>query len=307
MILAGFSYYLFVMVVFGGEKLMAEIKLISLDVDGTLLSSTGKLSEQNKSAVKAAIQKGVRVVLNTGKPACAIKGEIDELGLKDAIITMGGALIHDISDPNDWKTIHSEYLPADVLPRIAPLVEDLPLTQHVLVENETYFFHVNDSQAYLEYFRNYLKINNFSGWKYLDRSPLKDSRVSLSPILKIVFHSDEDEPVDEAFRRIKLIEDDIIMIGYSAPRTIDISPRLSGKLESIKYLCNLYGIKSEEIMALGDYETDLPLINWAGVGAVMGNAPDFVLDQAPRLAPENDQAGVAYMIDKFVLKDSQRG
>ena len=58
-------------------------------------------------------------------------------------------------------------------------------------------------------------------------------------------------------------------------------------------------------MALGDYETDLDLINWAGVGAVMANAPEFVLAKAPRLAPENDQAGVAQMIEEFVLKGTQ--
>jgi hypothetical protein len=45
----------------------------------------------------------------------------------------------------------------------------------------------------------------------------------------------------------------------------------------------------------------LELINWAGIGVVMGNAPDFVRDKAPLLAPTNDQAGVARMIEKYVL------
>jgi Cof subfamily protein (haloacid dehalogenase superfamily) len=282
---------------------MSEIKLISLDVDGTLLTSEGRLPEQNKTAILAAIKKGVRVVLTTGRPAPAIKEYIKELGLRDVIITMGGALIHDISDPEEWKIIHAEYLPADILPRIAPLVRDLPLTIQILVAEDTYFYHGKADGDYLRYFANYQKTHNFSGWEELPRSPLEDYSAGSSRIIKIVFHSNEDEPVDEAFRRIKRVEDKIIMVGYSAPRTIDISPRSSGKREGVEYLCGLYDIKPEEVLALGDYETDLALINWAGVGAVMRNAPDFVLAQAPRVAPENDQAGVAQMIDQFVLKD----
>lgn len=91
------------------------------------------------------------------------------------------------------------------------------------------------------------------------------------------------------------------MIGYSCTRTIDISPRPSGKLQAIQFLCGLYDLDPENVMALGDYETDLEVICWAGVGAVMANAPDFVRAKAPLLAPDNDQAGVATMIEEYVL------
>ena len=282
---------------------MEGIKLISLDVDGTLLSSTGDLPPENQAAVQAALQRDVRVILNTGKPPCTLQALAKQLVLKDPISTLGGALILDISDLEHWTPIHSEILPEDLLFRLNSLVGELSLSIQINTENGDYFYHNHKADPeYLDYFNNlYLVKNGFPSVVYLDESPLKNLLKDPSPVIKITFHSDEDEPIDEAFRRIKAIEDEIVMIGYSCDRTIDISPRPSGKKQAIEFICGLYGFEPTNVLALGDYETDLELINWAGIGVVMGNAPDFVRDKAPLLAPTNDQAGVARMIEKYVL------
>jgi Cof subfamily protein (haloacid dehalogenase superfamily) len=282
---------------------MAEIKLISLDVDGTLLSSSGELPPRNKEAIRAAIVRDVRVVLNTGKPYCTLKKLAGELELIDPISCLGGALILDISDPDQWRAIHSAVLPGDLLSRLKGLVGELPLSIQINTENGDYFYHNKKTDPeYLNYFYNlYLVKNGFPSARTLQESPLENFNVDPSPVIKVTFHSDEDDPVDEAFKRIKAIEDEIVMIGYSCSRTIDISPRPSGKLQAIQFLCERFNLGSENVMALGDYETDLELINWAEVGVVMANAPDFVRAKAPLLAPTNDQAGVAQMIETHVL------
>jgi len=281
---------------------MAEIKLISLDVDGTLLSSRGELPPRNKDSIQAAIQRGVRVILNTGKPHCTLKKLAGELALVDPISTLGGALILDISDPDHWRPIRSAVLPEDLLSRLNGLVGELPLSIQINTEYDTYFFHQKTDPEYLDYFNNlYLVKNGFPLARTVDESPLVNFSIDPSQVIKVTFHSDEDEPIDEAFNRIKTIEDEIVMIGYSCTRTIDISPRPSGKLQAIQFLCGLYDLDPENVMALGDYETDLEVICWAGVGAVMANAPDFVRAKAPLLAPDNDQAGVATMIEEYVL------
>jgi len=288
---------------------MVKIKLISLDVDGTLLSSKGELPAQNKEAVQAANREGVRVILNTGKPPSTLRNLIAELNLRDPISTLGGALILDISSPGHWKTIHSAVLPEDLLSRLNDLVGDLPLSIQINTERGDYFYHNHKTDPdYLDYFNNlYLVKNGFPATRTLDESPLEDFTADRSPVIKVTFHSDEDEPVDEAFNRIKEIEDEIVMIGYSCDRTIDISPRPSGKLQAIQFLCGLYDLDSENIMAMGDYETDLELINWAGTGIVMENAPEYVRAKAPLIGPSNDQAGVAQMIETYVLKSLQGG
>ena len=281
---------------------MADIKLISLDVDGTLLSYTGELPPRNKDSIQAAIQSGVRVILNTGKPHCTLKALAKQLALQDPISSLGGALILDISDPDHWRPIHSAVLPEDLLSKLNGLVGELPLSIQINTEYDTYFFHQKTDPEYLDYFNNlYLVKNGFPSARTIDESPLVNFSIDPSPVIKVTFHSDEDGPIDEAFKRIKTIEDEIVMIGYSCTRTIDISPRPSGKLQAIQFLCGLYDLGPENVMALGDYETDLEVIHWAGVGAVMANAPDFVRAKAPLLAPDNDQAGVAQMIEEYVL------
>lgn len=285
---------------------MAEIKLISLDVDGTLLSSSGDLLPENQRVIQAAVEQEVRVILNTGKPHSTLKKLTTALKLVDPVSCLGGALILDISDPDNWRPIHAAVLPEDLLPRLNGLIGELPLSIQINTEQGDYFFHNHKTDPeYLNYFNNlYLVKNGFPATTTLDESPLENFSVDPSPVIKVTFHSDEDQPVDEAFKRIKTIEDEIVMIGYSCERTIDISPRPSGKLQAIQLLCQLYGLQSENVLALGDYETDLDLINWAGIGAVMANAPEFVRAKAPLIAPANDQAGVAQMIETHVLHSS---
>jgi Cof subfamily protein (haloacid dehalogenase superfamily) len=284
--------------------MMPAIKLISLDVDGTLLSSSGELSSRNLEAVQAAIQKGIHVVLNTGKPPCTLKELVDDLGLRDPVSTLGGALILDVADRENWQPIHSDKLPEDLLGRLRDLIGELPLTVQVNTAGDTCFFLGKQGPDYLDYFNHhYLNKNGFPSAHIMDRAPWDGDDLDPAAVIKVTFHSDEAEPVDVAFQRIKAIEDEIIMIGYSSPRTIDISPRTSGKREAIEFLCGIYGIGPAAVMALGDYETDLELINWAGIGAVMGNAPDFVKARAPRLAPDNDLSGVAVMIERFAFSD----
>ena len=281
---------------------MAGIRLISLDVDGTLLSSSGNLPPENRRAIQAVIKRDVRVILNTGKPHSTLKKLAADLKLVDPVSCLGGALILDISDPDNWRPIHAAVLPENLLPRLGGLIGELPLSIQINTEQGDYFFHNHKTdRRYLDYFNNlYLVKNGFPATNTLDESPLENFEADPSPVIKVTFHSDEDQPVDEAFKRIKTIEDEIVMIGYSCDRTIDISPRPSGKLQAIQFLCSQYDLGPEDVLALGDYETDLELIHWAGVGAVMANAPDFVRAKAPLLAPENDQAGVARMIERYV-------
>jgi Cof subfamily protein (haloacid dehalogenase superfamily) len=283
---------------------MPAIKLISLDVDGTLLSSSGELPSRNLEAVQAAIQKGIRVVLNTGKPPCTLKELVKVIGLRDPVSTLGGALILDVADREDWQPIHSDQLPEDLLSRLRDLIGELPLTVQINTAGDTCFFLGKEDPGYLDYFNNhYLNKNGFPSARIMDRAPWDGDYLDPATVIKVTFHSDQAEAVEVAFQRIKAIEDEIIMIGYSSPRTIDISPRTSGKREAIEFLCGLYDLTPANVMALGDYETDLDLINWAGMGAVMGNAPDFVKARAPRIAPDNDLAGVAAMIEQHVLSD----
>jgi hydroxymethylpyrimidine pyrophosphatase-like HAD family hydrolase len=171
----------------------------------------------------------------------------------------------------------------------------------------SYIYRGRQDQDYLTYFEGLLERNDFREYSYLENSPLVHPELIEPPILKIMFHSNEMEPVEEAYKRLSAVKDRTFTIGYSSPGTIDISPKSCGKRQAIEDLCARYEIQRSEVMALGDYETDLELIQWAGVGIVMGNAPATVKEQAPCIAPSNDHAGVATMLIRHVLKGDLHG
>ena len=78
---------------------------------------------------------------------------------------------------------------------------------------------------------------------------------------------------------------------------------LRGKISAIETLCQSHNIQRSEVLALGDYDTDMEIIRWAGVGALMMDAPQSLKLQAPGIAPSNDDHGIAHMIRAFVVYD----
>jgi Cof subfamily protein (haloacid dehalogenase superfamily) len=278
-----------------------SIKLVSLDVDGTLLASNGSLPAENCLAIRSASARGVRITLNTGKPPSTVIRLADQLELKDPLITLAGALIIQRTVGEDWRLVFSCPLPEGMLEGIGPALDLLPLSVLVLCSRETYVYHARRSPSYLEYFSAFLARTGFLEYVSLERSPLRDPGLIKLPILRVVFHSNEMQPVERAYSRLQGLKQRAFSVARSSPGTIDLSPRSTGKLLAVKWLCQLYRIHRSEVMALGDYDTDLDLIRWAGIGAVMGNAPDEMKAQVPLVAPSSDEGGVAFMLKRYVL------
>jgi len=278
------------------------VKLVSLDVDGTLLATDGSLPDENRAAIRAALARGVRIVLNTGKPPSTVMRLANELGLTDPLITLGGALILKRMGACQWEVKHFTPLRPNILACIAPIVAQLPLSLFVLCLDNSYVYHAITDQKYLDYFAEMMTRNNFWEYTLLEQSPLIDPGMVQFPILKIMFHSDKIKAIDEAYSRLNTIQKKSFTVEYSSPGSIDLRSKLGGKRQAVERLCQEYNIHRSEVMALGDYETDLEVIEWAGLGAVMQNAPSAVRARVGIVAPSNDDAGVAQMLNRYVLQ-----
>lgn len=267
------------------------IKLIAIDMDGTLLNSQHEITPAVKQAITDARAKGVHVALATGRPYIGIHRYLQELDLLQEgqyCITNNGALvqraangeciIENTLDINDYR-----YLEA--------LSHQVGVHFHALDFNTLYTAN-RDISPYTVYEAS------------LTGMPFKFRTVEeMQPDMHFpkVMMIDEPDILDAAITRIPKAAFDRYTIMKSAPYYLELLNKRANKGEAVKALATQLGIVAEEVMTLGDQGNDLAMIEYAGIGVAMGNAIDEVKAASQFVTASNNEDGVSVAIRKFVL------
>ena len=268
-----------------------SIKLVTIDIDGTLLNSERKVTPKVKAAIQKATKLGVNVVLATGRPTIGVMSLIKELGLDNNhgfMITYNGAMIQNagteevlIQHPLPFE----DYLDVELLSR--------KLGVHLHVQDYTTMYTANrDLSPYT--------INEAT----LTGIPVSYRAVSeMTPDIKIIksMMIDHEDILDAAIKRIPQEYFDKYEMVKSSPYYLEVLNKKATKGEAVKELAELLNIKQEEVMALGDNENDLSMIEYAGIGVAMGNAVESVKKAANEITKTNDEHGVAHAFEQWVF------
>jgi Cof subfamily protein (haloacid dehalogenase superfamily) len=277
------------------------IKLISLDVDGTLLDRKGKLSQTNLEAIQAAKKRGVHIVINTGKPLSAVINLINDLGVSDPVITLTGGLILGKNANGVWQELYNFPVPTPSLQPIFQTIKNIPLSTFFFSKSQCYVHHIKQEASYLQKFQDTLKRNTVNEYKLISKSPLLDYEDLEIPPYKIMFYSDIRREIEMTYSALDKLRYPGLMVEGGSADTVDVHLAQSGKRQGVELICKKLNIQRHEVMALGDHESDFELIQWAGVGAIMANARIYLKAMAPLIAPSNESNGVATMIHSYAL------
>lgn len=272
-----------------------DIKLIALDLDGTLLNSKKQLSDANRKALSECIQNGIIIVPCTGRTADGIPLEVKSIeGIRYAIAT-NGAVIHDL----EKKTvIDTRMLTWELAMELLNFVDDYPvmydpyiegrgITERRFLENLS---HYCLSEALQEMVKNtrdiYPNIIDY----------VKNAR---KPVEKInLFFPDME---GRAKLRADLDKWDDILVTSSIPNNLEINALGASKGEAIYRLADHLGISRDQTMAIGDGENDFTMIRMAGVGVAMKNGSKELQAEANYVTETNDEDGVAAAIYRLVF------
>ena len=275
---------------------MMDIKLLALDMDGTTLKSDHRtLSGRNRAAIEAAIQKGVDVVIATGRTRVRIPEQMLAIGGLRYALTSNGAAVTDLTED---RVIYSNPLPKPVIQKLIDTFSDLRLYIEAYCRGYSY---VDRSLAPL-----------MAGF---DISPDRKAMLTASerPIdgfNAFILREDVDvekfnfpfiprEQLDEVWHRLRRIPE--IMPTTSIKQNAEINYITSSKADGLLHLCEHLGLTAENVMAIGDAGNDLAMLRFAGIGDAMENAPDDVKAAANQVTGSNDLDGVAQAIEKFLL------
>ena len=256
------------------------IKLISLDLDGTLLNPQGQVTAASKEAIAKARAAGVRVVLNTGRPAPEVLWFAQEAGLDEVNACLGGAAL---VERTSGRTTGRRDIPASSARRVLELCLDREIELMIFAGNEI----VADpfSKASLERTYPYPAFHNAARTV---ADPIAYMEARGLPLTKI--HGDWNPgryPLEE------LAALPGVALTSSNPHDFEVVAQGVDKGRSLGQLAGLYGVPLAECAAVGDSENDLSAFRVVGTSIAMGNAPEHVKAAAARAAPSNGEEGAA--------------
>jgi Cof subfamily protein (haloacid dehalogenase superfamily) len=267
-----------------------RIELLALDLDGTVLSDQFQISARVVAAIQAAIARGVRVTIATGRPVAVTRPFVAALGVNAPVIAMQGGLIYDFATET---TLHELALPHDMACALTALESSHPAWQIVLYLGDMMLVSAirYDMAFYRALLGDHLQVHSDLCAALDQRAPDK--------VLFIV--PPEDAPL--ALHELDALVGQRGSVVQSHALFVEVNPREAYKGAGLARLAADLSIPRERVMAIGDQDNDASMIAWAGVGVVMGNGSAASKAVADWVAPPIDEDGVAVAIERFILAE----
>lgn len=270
---------------------MTDRHLIALDLDGTLLKNDKTISEKTKGVIKKARDDGHIVMIATGRPYRASEMYYRELDLDTPIVNFNGAFMHHPKDHN-WGYYH-EPLDVKVAKDIVEACRSFHFHNIIAEVMDDVYFHYHDEKL--------LDIFSFGNPKITTGDLvnfLKDSPTSM------LIHS-EKEDLNLIRSHLDSLHAEVIeQRSWGAPfPIIEIIKIGLNKAVGLKKAAEYYDIPPERIIAFGDEDNDLEMLEFAGYGVAMGNAIDQVKTISKDVTLSNEEDGVGvFLADLLNIK-----
>lgn len=281
------------------RNLDMPIKLIALDLDGTLFNSQGIITEDTKKEIKRVTDLAVHVVISTGRPFDGIPFEqIKGLGIQYAITTNGSA-IYQIPD---HKCIYEDCMDYAFV---------APILTHLL-EKEIHIDLYIDGHGFspTRCIENLSKLNvpeSVKEYILATRTPVddllsyvRDCGEKIQKLTLNFYPQPDGTPMHREELRLflnSIPEIECVCGGYN---NLEFTKTGTTKGKSLSNLVQILGLAPEESMAVGDSENDISILKTAGIGVVMGNANAEIKNFADYITTSNDEDGVAKAIAHFI-------
>ncbi|SEO50336.1 hypothetical protein SAMN04488134_10874 [Amphibacillus marinus] len=263
--------------------------LIALDLDGTLLTDSKTISSRNKSIIQKARDAGHIVVIATGRPHRASLDYYHELGLDTPMINFNGAYLHHPHDQK-WKVLHSP-LPLRTAKGIIQTCYDMEV-RNIMAEvlSDVYLDRYDEKImeiVHTDKEENPIRIGSL-------KNQLKENPTSL------LIHP-RDEHIDELRQCLERDHASVIEHRkWGAPwNIIEIVRKGMNKAVALQRIAHYFHIDPAHVMAFGDEDNDLEMLEYAGVGVAMGNAIEELKAIANYQTKTNQENGVGLFIEEY--------
>lgn len=269
-----------------------KFKLFVTDMDGTLLNSEGKISDETKNAIDLLKKNNVKIIIATGRLDSTVKPFYKQLNLDLPVISCNGAMIrhpftkevfylNPLDRKNFLKLINTCFL----------------FCKDLLVYGENTIFYTTECAP-------------VKRLKFLNTKLAKDEQALIKELksfeelldldetlVKILAINEDTEKLNSLLKKLSDFED--ISAYKSSVEFVDIMSKGTSKGDALEKFAKQNSISQEEIFSFGDNHNDKSLIEFAGLGVAMGNAEEDIKNIADYITLTNDENGVAHIIKKY--------
>lgn len=270
-------------------------KLVAIDLDGTLLNSHKHISERNKNALTLSIEKGIKIVICSGRIFAGARIFAREISVKEPVIACNGAVIKNMATD---EVLFSDTLSIEDTCKIIEICRSRGIYFHIYVDDSMYTETLGFSSLFYSKMNQELPEKDRVDIRLVEDTAevLVDKGLKAS---KIVVVSENLKQLADVRKMIEQLETvDVMSSNYD---NFEVVNHGVNKGQALKFLSSRLGIAEEEIIAIGDNENDLTMLEFAGLGVAMGNAEAMVKEIADEITSRNDEDGVAKILEKYVL------
>ncbi len=274
-----------------------DIKMVGLDLDGTTLKYGDVFSERTLEAFRRAKEKGVHIVIATGRTMKSLPPKLFEIPQVEFVITSNGAHITRLSD---MKTIYEDIISPEAAEYVVSKTENLGYIMEAFIDGVAYI----DRKVYMA------MEESPQEFRYRDVDYVLNTRIPVDDVYEYTLdHSHNIEnisitfPGEEDRRRLvnEFGEIDGITLTSSFPHNIEIGGKTTSKAQALSHLLDMFNLTRKNLMACGDSPNDGKMIELAAIGVAMGNSHPYILDIADHVTDSCYDDGVAKAIERFVL------
>ncbi|MER2138940.1 MAG: Cof-type HAD-IIB family hydrolase [Succiniclasticum sp.] len=264
------------------------IKLIASDMDDTLLNSKTKLSERNAAAIRKAIDAGIVFLIATGRMYVSVKPYADTLGLDVPLVTYNGALV---KGSKSGKVYYEHPLKLETALELLAYCKEKGYYIQSYQGDELWVKEATEFSA------EYTRISGIPATPVGER--LYHPETAPYKLLAMT----KPEEFQKVWQDIQQQFAGKVVVTSSRDNFLELMEPGVNKWNAVKAVAEVYGIKPEEIMCIGDSNNDLSMIENAGIGVAVANAKPAVRAAAKLVTVSNDEDGVAQVIEQVLLSE----
>ena len=268
-------------------------RLIISDIDGTFITSAGRVTPRLRNVVSRAISSGAHFGLATGRPHRWLIPVLEQLPVAPVCVCANGAVVY---DPTEDRVLHTHELAPDTMGEILHDVE-----RALAGVYHGYGVERVGSSALDPEDECFLITPEYNPDAWDSRFGVVDKQTLIEvPAAKLLVRCPDMTSAEMYDIIAPLIDDTVAHVTYSMDEgLIEISRPGANKATGAQYLADRYGLTSAETIAFGDMPNDLEMLQWAGTGVAMANAKPELKDAADHVTATNDEHGVAAVLERW--------
>lgn len=276
-----------------------NLKMIVLDIDRTLLNEDKVISTRTKDKLVTAQQRGIKVVLASGRPTQGMLSLAEELEMdkyEGFLVSYNGSQVYDVKTKEIlFNQAISAELANDILSHLSSF-DVVPMVDHgeyMYVNNAFFDINYETPPGFVNIVHYEARGGNFKV------AEVDDYRKVIKNSVNKILVAGNPEYLEKNHEAMRAPFDNTVTTAFSAPFYFEYTDKGIDKAKALDEVFSPMGFSKENMIAFGDGQNDRSIIEYAGIGVAMGNAVQEILDLADEVTSSNDEDGIAEFLDRY--------